>query len=610
MDMDKTASRDGSIGQDDDRKIRLFVLKWGTAMPQSRIDSLVRTAQDKGATVVSDFAARLTPAQRKVANKKTRKRQRQLDRIPLPTHLVLDESLTMERAAQVLQFASVDDFSEFLHKHQIQCALPTWITRTKGKLPAQLPREHRWWKINLSSPSKRQKYSQSSQQTSTTLSQLQQQPAAKEHEESDEEEANPKRKNGGVFPNNFLVMTKLRELSRLHQKCPLLKEDVWRGYTYDRAAGRIQNLDFEVTLDPTVQSMIARIHGIGPATQDKICQILQTGTIDRIQEFQKSPERNAMKVMMAIWGVGRVLASQLVQVYKFQTIQDVCHALATNRLEMERNQRIGVDCHQDFKDHMDRSEVEEIGKIIETAMRRHFNYDSNNNNNNSNNPLEITIMGSYRRGKAECGDVDVLITHKDYVKTVPETVLGEMVEELLDEGHMAYHLTFIAGMKLRSKDNGDYCKGGYNADDGDKVVQKSSTTKKHAGSSYMGVFYSPKVPGRRRRVDIKFYPFRERAFAWIHFTGCGFFNRSIRLYAEVKKGLKLSDHGLYNAKECVQERVLEASTERDIFDYLGLEYKEPHERDSHDAVVFDDGLGETAAKSKFLADVDAYDWID
>ena len=49
--------------------------------------------------------------------------------------------------------------------------------------------------------------------------------------------------------------------------------------------------------------------------------------------------------------------------------------------------------------------------------------------------------------------------------------------------------------------------------------------EKFSGSSYMGVFNSPVVEGRRRRVDIKLYPYRERAFASLYFTGNGFFNR-------------------------------------------------------------------------------------
>mgnify|MGYP001221257859 CR=1 FL=1 len=56
--------------------------------------------------------------------------------------------------------------------------------------------------------------------------------------------------------------------------------------------------------------------------------------------------------------------------------------------------------------------------------------------------------------------------------------------------------------------------------------------------SYMGVFISPVDKEKRRRVDIKFYPYREKAFATIYFTGSGWFNRAMRWYAITKKGMK------------------------------------------------------------------------
>jgi DNA polymerase lambda len=239
--------------------------------------------------------------------------------------------------------------------------------------------------------------------------------------------------------------------------------------------------------------------------------------------------------------------------------------LVEGKLYLERNQKIGLECYEDLLEDMARDEVEAIGKIVENAIHRHFTDPKDKDN------LEITIMGSYRRGRPACGDVDVLITHRHFHSTVPPTVLGEVVEDLLETGHMAYHLTFIAGMKIRQKD--EHHAGGYNDND-EKLVKRKRD--KETGSSYMGVFNSPTIPGKRRRVDIKFYPHRERAFAWLYFTGNGFFNRSMRLYADVKKGYQMNDQGLFIRG--TNDRVMEAATEKEVFDFLGLEYKEPHER--------------------------------
>lgn len=44
---------------------------------------------------------------------------------------------------------------------------------------------------------------------------------------------------------------------------------------------------------------------------------------------------------------------------------------------------------------------------------------------------------------------------------------------------------------------------------------------KDTSSSWMGVMMSPVIANKRRRVDIKFYPYSERVFAGLYFTGNG-----------------------------------------------------------------------------------------
>jgi len=48
---------------------------------------------------------------------------------------------------------------------------------------------------------------------------------------------------------------------------------------------------------------------------------------------------------------------------------------------------------------------------------------------------------------------------------------------------------------------------------------------------------------QHHRIDIKYYPIQQFAFATLYFTGSDMFNRSMRLFAR-KKGLSLSDHGI------------------------------------------------------------------
>lgn len=102
---------------------------------------------------------------------------------------------------------------------------------------------------------------------------------------------------------------------------------------------------------------------------------------------------------------------------------------------------------------------------------------------------------------------------------------------------------------------------------------------------YLGVCQLP-GPGRRhRRLDIIVVPYSEFACALLYFTGSAHFNRSMRALAKTK-GMSLSEHALSTAvvrnaqgHKVGSGQVLPTPTEKDVFRFLGLPYREPAERD-------------------------------
>ena len=124
--------------------------------------------------------------------------------------------------------------------------------------------------------------------------------------------------------------------------------------------------------------------------------------------------------------------------------------------------------------------------------------------------LEMVTCGSFRRGRAFCGDVDVLITRKDN-KSIRGTV-GPIVELLKERGIVTDTLS----------------------------NQRLSV---HSTETFMGICRLPEEGSKHRRLDIKAYPREQYGFAVLYFTGSPHFNRSMRLFAH-KKGFSLSDHGL------------------------------------------------------------------
>ena len=98
--------------------------------------------------------------------------------------------------------------------------------------------------------------------------------------------------------------------------------------------------------------------------------------------------------------------------------------------------------------------------------------------------------------------------------------------------------------------------------------------------SYMGI--GKFKTEMHHRIDIKYYPMDQFAYAVLYFTGSDMFNRKMRLEA-MNQGYHLSDHGMHKsvkegAKVTAVGPNIICKTEKEIFDHLGLEYKAPHER--------------------------------
>jgi DNA polymerase/3'-5' exonuclease PolX len=244
----------------------------------------------------------------------------------------------------------------------------------------------------------------------------------------------------------------------------------------------------------------------------------------------------------------------------YKNIIDVRNALEVRALDLSAGARVGVQFYEDFQGKMGRFEVRMISKIVEEAIKKYFP------------TAEVMTMGSYRRGKQLCGDVDILITHREYTRTVPLGALDELVERLKSNGHISHHLTHVDTKYFYAmlSQEGEF--------------HPSIFPPHHDSQSYMGVFNSPSIKGKHRRIDIKFYPYQQKAFAMMYFTGNGYFNRSIRLYAKRHKSCRLNDHGLF-PDHLGGGKSLKAKDEQEVFDKLGLVYKEPKDRNGFDDVV-------------------------
>jgi len=162
--------------------------------------------------------------------------------------------------------------------------------------------------------------------------------------------------------------------------------------------------------------------------------------------------------------------------------------------------------------------------------------------------LIAKTCGSYRRGAPTSGDIDVLITHPKYTEQSADmhSFLDRVVQKL-EKGRLL------------------------------------TDTLSHGKKKYMGIGQLPQndneeEASKHRRVDLRMIPYESYYCGLLYFTGSDFFNQQMRTIA-LEKEFTLSEYSICPIGENgVIGGPLPVNSENDIFDYLGMKYKEPKDR--------------------------------
>ncbi|XP_054437370.1 DNA polymerase lambda isoform X4 [Pteronotus mesoamericanus] len=274
-----------------------------------------------------------------------------------------------------------------------------------------------------------------------------------------------------------------------------------------------------------------RIPGIGKRMAEKIVEILESGHLRKLDYISDSVP--VLELFSNIWGAGTKTA-QMWYHQGFRSLEDI-----RNKASLTTQQAIGLKHYDDFLERIPREEAAEIEQTVRESAQA------------LNPGLLCVACGSYRRGKVTCGDVDVLLTHPD--GRSHQGIFSRLLDSLRQRG-------FLTDDLVSQEDNGQQQK-------------------------YLGVCQLPGPGQRHRRLDIIVVPYSEFACALLYFTGSAHFNRSMRALAKTK-GMSLSEHALSTGVvrgtrglKVTSGRVLPTPTEKDVFSFLGLPYREPAERD-------------------------------
>jgi DNA polymerase IV len=192
------------------------------------------------------------------------------------------------------------------------------------------------------------------------------------------------------------------------------------------------------------------------------------------------------------------------------------------------------------------------------------------------------VDSSYRRGKSESGDVDIIISNSRAHAT--QNFCIELVKVLEQRGIITHTLTISTATSNRAENPKHSFRqrgplgtepGGYGLDALDKALV---------------VFLLPPdnmyYTGIHRRVDLIIAPWRAWGTAIVGWTGGTTFERDMRLWAKKTKGLKFDSGGITDraSGESVQliptEGMGAVDAEKLVFERLGLEYVPPTMRNT------------------------------
>lgn len=276
----------------------------------------------------------------------------------------------------------------------------------------------------------------------------------------------------------------------------------YRANAYTRAIANIRNYPTQIQSGAEARL----IPGIGDSLASKIDEIIQTGTV--VELGSGRPSEDILNLFMSISGVGPATARKWYEA-GYRSLEEIPASAAT------REQRISLQYHNEFKQRIPRSEIELFEQILHRCL----------------DPLGIQfeIAGSYRRGRPDSGDIDIIVIDKPGID-----VIGTLIQCPVF----------------------------------DRDLYLAHGTKKYRGVGHVGPIH--------RRIDIELAQPEEYPFAIIYFTGPQSFNVKMRAHA-AQYGLTLDEKGLYGP----HGESYPASSERQVFEMLGLQYLTPEERDKY-----------------------------
>ena len=203
--------------------------------------------------------------------------------------------------------------------------------------------------------------------------------------------------------------------------------NIWGVRALTKAAEAIRGATFPILNGKQAASCLA---GVGRGTAGMIDEILATGRLAELDALSSIPRVAAMMQLQQVHGIGPKAAGELYDQHGITSLAQ----LAQRSDLLNDAQRIGLKYLRELEAKIPRAEMVQLEGAIKAAAAA------------VDPALTVEICGSYRRGRPESGDIDVLVTHPSYVVADPTKLdkaqqkktdwLQRLVAELMSRGYI------------------------------------------------------------------------------------------------------------------------------------------------------------------------------
>lgn len=295
------------------------------------------------------------------------------------------------------------------------------------------------------------------------------------------------------------------------------KGEPFRASAYQKAMETIMKYQEPIT-NPTIQ--LKGLPGIGTTILSKLEEFVKTGSLSTLENEKDNP----INFFTDIHGIGPKKAEELIKLGITSISQ-----LRENQSHLNDIQKIGLKYYDDIKQRIPREEIDDFFITLSLFFEE-----------NAPKGSSFDIVGSYRRGLSNSGDIDVIITNEFNDFSVFNIIIDLLIKEKII-------IEVLSRGKIKSL-----------------VIAK---------------IYPENNNCIARRIDFLYSPPSEYSFAILYFTGSKIFNTIMRQRA-LDLGYTLNEHGISYMKYGIKyEKVIqEFPSEKSIFDFLGIKFQKPEER--------------------------------